>query len=169
MARVLGGIIPARAGFTQQPAGTGHPQGDHPRSRGVYVFASGSAKKCPGSSPLARGLLCLVQHACQPGGGSSPLARGLPVPGHAGERGVRIIPARAGFTTAGASHPHRRPDHPRSRGVYRVEHSEVRSGCGSSPLARGLHGDSETTQKGPGIIPARAGFTDTPRTTGSRE
>ena len=34
--RRLGGIIPARAGFTPSPAGTREPHRDHPRSRGVY-------------------------------------------------------------------------------------------------------------------------------------
>ena len=74
---LLGGIIPARAGFTGRPPGAGARGPDHPRSRGVYAPAS---------------------HACAAGAGSSPLARGLPL--HAlkiiGVDG--IIPARAGFT-----------------------------------------------------------------------
>ena len=91
------GIIPARAGFTpgagQAPAdGT-----DHPRSRGVYPAAQDGEWEVSGSSPLARGLLPRPpRRAC---------AR-------------RIIPARAGFTTAAAW----------SSGAKR----------GSSPLARGL-------------------------------
>ena len=90
-------IIPARAGFTRSTRPTQSTIRDHPRSRGVYVFASGSAKKCPGSSPLARGL---------PSGG-------LVLPSGRG-----IIPARAGFTTYRAPAAMVGADHPRSRGVY---------------------------------------------------
>ena len=53
---VVGGIIPARAGFTS--LGTvllGRPQ-DHPRSRGVYDLLSKFSAGTSGSSPLARGL-----------------------------------------------------------------------------------------------------------------
>ena len=70
-------IIPARAGFTlggHLPRLEGL---DHPRSRGVYLDVSGIEGSDVGSSPLARGLL----------GRDRPR-----------RRGVRIIPARAGFT-----------------------------------------------------------------------
>ena len=70
---------------------------DHPRSRGVYRGRRASA----GTSS-----------------GSSPLARGLPLCWTARISGRRIIPARAGFTTATAHRRGRRRDHPRSRGVY---------------------------------------------------
>ena len=70
-------IIPARAGFTCVPQGSGGRARDHPRSRGVYPRRPRATTRTPGSSPLARGLLHL-------GGG-----RG---------RERRIIPARAGFT-----------------------------------------------------------------------
>ena len=36
----VGGIIPARAGFTFQPAYSSQPHKDHPRSRGVYTCGS---------------------------------------------------------------------------------------------------------------------------------
>ena len=50
-------------------------------------------------------------------------------------------------------------DHPRSRGVYPTLLFESLKNVGSSPLARGLHGDEDDSD-GPGrIIPARAGFT----------
>ena len=94
----VGGIIPARAGFTRRRPSQHRRQPDHPRSRGVYLTNGGSSADTTGSSPLARGLLDDV--------GLSELAR-------------RIIPARAGFTgrlrappTCGTR------DHPRSRGVY---------------------------------------------------
>ena len=71
--------------------------------------------------------------------GSSPLARGLLEYDALNDYRVRIIPARAGFTTRCLRLPSRPRDHPRSRGVY-----------------------SPTTAV-PGmvawIIPARAGFT----------
>ena len=71
----------------------------------------------------------------------------------------RIIPARAGFTSAGLIGQDAGTDHPRSRGVYRRGRLRI-GGCrGSSPLARGLLvvvGDEVHVV---GIIPARAGFT----------
>ena len=138
-AAVAAGIIPARAGFT---GGSGHRTGsgtDHPRSRGVY---------CNGLGKLENA------------GGSSPLARGLPPSRRGRDPEARIIPARAGFTLG----PHRNPreprDHPRSRGVYCEDlvHRFVRKG--SSPLARGLLLGDVDDDKWPGIIPARAGFTE---------
>ena len=50
-------------------------------------------------------------------------------------------------------------DHPRSRGVYYRQATAVRRLGGSSPLARGLLHDDRVLRDGPGIIPARAGFT----------
>ena len=73
------GIIPARAGFTDDASLTGGRLSDHPRSRGVYRVKVSLISSSSGSSPLARGLL---QH----GDG--------PVPP------TRIIPARAGFTSS---------------------------------------------------------------------
>ena len=92
-------------------------------------------------------------------GGSSPLARGLrPVPGP-GDAAPGIIPARAGFTTRGHPRIAGSTDHPRSRGVYSSRCARGASGSGSSPLARGLHRIQDDSRAGPGIIPARAGFT----------
>ena len=71
------GIIPARAGFTPNSEFVKAGDGDHPRSRGVYVRLSRQCDTTPGSSPLARGLLV----ACSQD-----------------QRLTRIIPARAGFT-----------------------------------------------------------------------
>ena len=114
-----------------------------------------------GSSPLARGLLfalCTLQE----GLGSSPLARGLrPGPDLLG-RARRIIPARAGFTSAGGRRSRRPPDHPRSRGVYSMPRQVGKTYTGSSPLARGLRGVRVLRNRQSGIIPARAGFTSSP-------
>ena len=112
------GIIPARAGFTVLAEAWIDSHGDHPRSRGVYTMRP---------------------PPCSPRGGSSPLARGLPCPSSPSTSTRRIIPARAGFTTACAP-PNRTPrDHPRSRGVYNNPRTISVRGLGSSPLARGLH------------------------------
>ena len=50
------GIIPARAGFTQNEATLAMWGGDHPPSRGVYSPSSSHCFVSRGSSPLARGL-----------------------------------------------------------------------------------------------------------------
>ena len=123
----LPGIIPARAGFTRRSSRTGARWPDHPRSRGVY---QGRDRPDPRR------------------GGSSPLARGLPGGDLPGEISGGIIPARAGFTHDRRHHRQARPDHPRSRGVYR--------------------GESVAEDVDLRIIPARAGFTwrPTPSTTG---
>ena len=71
----------------------------------------------------------------------------------------RIIPARAGFTTGRRASSWPPPDHPRSRGVYVLEGAPREAVVGSSPLARGLHGEDSFWAFGIGIIPARAGVT----------
>ena len=132
------GIIPARAGFTDQGAQAGPVAGDHPRSRGVYRPIERPGIGALGSSPLARGL-----------------RRDRP------PRRLRpgIIPARAGFTPRPGRQAAGAPDHPRSRGVYAPGRG-VRGGQdGSSPLARGLPPVTRMVTKPCRIIPARAGFT----------
>ena len=95
--------------------------------------------------------------------GSSPLARGLRRWTVVCCRGRRIIPARAGFTSAHSAAPPDSPDHPRSRGVYSTASHAVRRIIGSSPLARGLRRREDSVGQQRGIIPARAGFTSRPR------
>ena len=114
---VVGGIIPARAGFTTFPAPPVGPERDHPRSRGVYG-------RLPGQSSMVAG--------------SSPLARGLRLVGDPGEAQERIIPARAGFTMGSCRGTRLPGDHPRSRGVYPEGRGPAGRRRGSSPLARGL-------------------------------
>ena len=131
-------IIPARAGFTGTPRTAG-PQGpDHPRSRGVYVNAFGTADAISGSSPLARGLLTVNWVTVM---------------------GSRIIPARAGFTGCASTTTTSDPDHPRSRGVYHDPLPGWACDAGSSPLARGLPAEGRCVPLRGRIIPARAGFT----------
>ena len=131
-------IIPARAGFTPAPEHRRSHRGDHPRSRGVYEPKMNARPHSHGSSPLARGL-----------------------PLHAPNQNVsyRIIPARAGFTSLSSVGRERRSDHPRSRGVYRRRGGQGARQGGSSPLARGLPRLASSDGAVPGIIPARAGFT----------
>ena len=93
--------------------------------------------------------------------GSSPLARGLPTTAPRPSPSTRIIPARAGFTGYPAWVRSRAPDHPRSRGVYRIGVVLRRWLRGSSPLARGLLEVVVTAPDLARIIPARAGFTAT--------
>ena len=177
--RIVGRIIPARAGFTRslQPAVTRHT--DHPRSRGVYGPLPSPPLAGTGSSPLARGftstgcgpgrpprdhprsrgVYTAVQGVRTPVAGSSPLARGLldlqPRPGII----ERIIPARAGFTASVRTRRLSDGDHPRSRGVYKCGGITIVRRGGSSPLARGLRQGLRVLLKAVRIIPARAGFT----------
>ena len=112
---------------------------DHPRSRGVYISPTSVHLGGTGSSPLARGLRAAID-----------------VRGDLG----RIIPARAGFTSAASPGARSTGDHPRSRGVY-LNHLDLTTDTnGSSPLARGLLGAVIAGAEVGGIIPARAGFTE---------
>ena len=134
-------IIPARAGFTIWFKPLSVSPVDHPRSRGVYVTVNDAQLRRAGSSPLARGLL---------------IERKIEI------SGVRIIPARAGFT-ARVYQPLRAVwDHPRSRGVYPRGPRGPSAPGGSSPLARGLRALISVLCPNTGIIPARAGFTGQP-------
>ena len=135
---VQSGIIPARAGFTENSHCRCEYWRDHPRSRGVYCLRCSTRNGPTGSSPLARGLL-------------PPTVNSL--------SGVRIIPARAGFTRAPRRHPRTVKDHPRSRGVYNLAEFPYKTVVGSSPLARGLLVCECLAYECWGIIPARAGFT----------
>ena len=131
-------IIPARAGFTGGRRRSGSGTWDHPRSRGVYGILPALSRTEYGSSPLARGLHPICQRD---------------------KIGVRIIPARAGFTERRPESAAHAQDHPRSRGVYINPGTWTGDMYGSSPLARGLPGISQVNRLHTGIIPARAGFT----------
>ena len=140
-------IIPARAGFTTAQSPDSVRPWDHPRSRGVYSSGVTLYRVEAGSSPLARGLRI------------GSICTGL---------GRRIIPARAGFTRPLDITGRAVPDHPRSRGVYAAAPGRGACTPGSSPLARGLHHRHRHHRPGPGIIPARAGFTHRGRTSWRR-
>ena len=130
-------IIPARAGFTSTASARRPSNQDHPRSRGVYAAPTARAP-LSGDHPRSRG----VYGERRPGDfgldGSSPLARGLLSPKVPVIDRLRIIPARAGFTTWHFAPQAWARDHPRSRGVYfEIDMLHARH-PGSSPLARGL-------------------------------
>ena len=133
-------IIPARAGFTRAVVLPHCPFPDHPRSRGVYQLIGCPQMAQGGSSPLARGLL--------------PDCVGVGLD-------VRIIPARAGFTSIVYWAKQYGGDHPRSRGVYPDRCHGLLRFLGSSPLARGLLLGEAVRGFRNRIIPARAGFTCT--------
>ena len=97
--------------------------------------------------------------ACESSCGSSPLARGLPRVAQQADGLVGIIPARAGFTGRRVRVAGGAADHPRSRGVYAGSGGWGVACAGSSPFARGLHGDVVAGDHSLRIIPARAGFT----------
>ena len=80
---------------------------------------------------------------------------------------ARIIPARAGFTLKANSTAPLNSDHPRSRGVYSSHTTWHYERQGSSPLARGLLHRVPLRRRYPGMIPARAGFTQRPGSTWS--
>ena len=71
----------------------------------------------------------------------------------------RLIPARAGNTTAQATAPDGVTAHPRSRGEHQRPPIPEADGRGSSPLARGTLGEVFGEGFGVRLIPARAGNT----------
>ena len=173
------GIIPARAGFTNDKWTQDLcNHGSSPLARGLLVVECqpgqvariiparagftpyGEADKCSSwDHPRSRGVYDFITVGDLNLTGSSPLARGL-LPGTPGFRLVfGIIPARAGFTATLAQVEASGKDHPRSRGVYYKEKGAKKWVAGSSPLARGLLLFNAKCDLSYGIIPARAGFT----------
>ena len=131
-------FIPARAGNTGG-VGPRRSRGTvHPRSRGEHHIRAGDAAKLIGSSPLARG--------------TQPVDR-APVREH------RFIPARAGNTLPTRPARQAQSVHPRSRGEHWIDRAPAGSSTGSSPLARGTHGNLDSKPVVVRFIPARAGNT----------
>ena len=93
-----------------------------------------------GDHPRSRGVYARVPQGPRTCAGSSPLARGLHLSAIHGDAGS--------------------PDHPRSRGVYHPWEEPIEHLEGSSPLARGLLAAVGGRRALRGIIPARAGFTE---------
>ena len=136
------GIIPACAGFTPGSRRPRRCPQDHPRLRGVYVYATrtegevrGIIPACAGFTstalrgsasgpdhPRLRGVYRAAEMVARYAAGSSPLARGLPGAAENQRRAPRIIPACAGFTWWGPGFLGSLTDHPRLRGVYLERH-----------------------------------------------
>ena len=131
-------LIPARAGNTTPPRKAEHQLSAHPRSRGEHP------RQCDGPP------CCL---------GSSPLARGTQWRQLLKQRFSRLIPARAGNTSTVRTNHARHQAHPRSRGEHGVGFGGLSVVAGSSPLARGTHGDDASVGHLSRLIPARAGNT----------
>ena len=133
-------LIPAHAGKTHTRHLGSRLAGAHPRSRGENLRFGGLFPPDDGSSPLARG-----KHG-----------------GHEVRRQRRrLIPARAGKTPTARSPCCSPSAHPRSRGE---NGAALAAGClytGSSPLARGKPLQGRAEEGLGGLIPARAGKTDT--------
>ena len=178
----MAGIIPARAGFTDELCSHGsHGSGSSPLARGLQRQAQAGAhpdRIIParagftaqtdvaleelGDHPRSRGVYGPPRAWSSADPGSSPLARGLRAAAGVVECRPWIIPARAGFTSLFAEYQANGGDHPRSRGVYVNSGIDGVGAPGSSPLARGLLVACFRVTVGMGIIPARAGFTSSP-------
>ena len=135
------GLIPARAGNTLQRPRHPDRRRAHPRSRGEHTARAYTRAHRWGSSPLARGTL------------GNYLKKAMP---------IGLIPARAGNTPVRRTLHILAWAHPRSRGEHPNFPRPFFLFWGSSPLARGTHGDPNVTQNGYGLIPARAGNTGLP-------
>ena len=134
------GLIPARAGNTPHTVGLSSSQRAHPRSRGEHDTPTPKQGLSRGSSPLARGTQ----------------ADSLGI-GHL----YGLIPARAGNTLE-VRRPGQAPRaHPRSRGEHSPTWTDPPSTSGSSPLARGTPIGRFWNGIVDGLIPARAGNTQT--------
>ena len=140
-------LIPARAGRTRAARHRPHGPGAHPRSRGADTAPPVERRTTEGSSPLARG---------GPEGKAS------------GAFGKRLIPARAGRTPSATRTLQLRRAHPRSRGADAAQAVSDTLLGGSSPLARGGRGESDSHESAPRLIPARARRTPSCPTSSAR-
>ena len=131
-------LIPARAGNTRNLSSLFFSASAHPRSRGEHLDKLTRAVMDSGSSPLARGTLtCRVMRiSCR-----------------------RLIPARAGNTSAPVTPNLSFSAHPRSRGEHASLHRRISTLVGSSPLARGTPHQPPIPAWLRRLIPARAGNT----------
>ena len=131
-------FIPASAGNTQSGTIQLLLTPVHPRERGehaIWAFRSALAA------------------------GSSPRARGTPPTATAENEALRFIPASAGNTLAANCWSAGKAVHPRERGEHRSRRRMVRQPFGSSPRARGTHGEVVPSAYFQRFIPASAGNT----------
>ena len=111
---------------------------DHPRACGANRIWTVSLYVSCGSSPRVRGKLQMVERMFEVG---------------------RIIPARAGQTTAGLTARNTGTDHPRACGANNLSIWTPWPATGSSPRVRGKQRDVGQVAANHRIIPARAGQT----------
>ena len=140
------GLIPARAGSTGRIHRENAGAGAHPRPCGEHDFHERSGHGDQGSSPPVRGA-----H----GYGKSSLS------------GLGLIPARAGSTRlVRVGCPGSRA-HPRPCGEHSKSYQVLPGTVGSSPPVRGAHTGALQESQMAGLIPARAGSTESSRATRS--
>ena len=143
------GLIPACAGKTLGLGSCARGCRAHPRVCGENAFVALYQNCETGSSPRVRGKPELT-------------ARTLTL--------TRLIPARAGKTSAECGWPCGRGAHPRACGENPVGSAAPSADCGSSPRVRGKRRQRRRGRSVLGLIPARAGKTrscapsTTPRT-----
>ena len=135
-------IIPARAGQTHWPAIRTIGRTDHPRACGANGIECAHRTCRHGSSPRVRGKRRRLQRRRGPG---------------------RIIPARAGQTSARDMSRNAYADHPRACGANATTAINVSGAAGSSPRVRGTPLRKAGLVTNGRIIPARAGQTPRPR------
>ena len=132
------GLIPARAGSTQQRASRASLCGAHPRPCGEHLQASSPWRNILGSSPPVRGAPLWVLRS---------------------STGSGLIPARAGSTVSRAGGEPGSGAHPRPCGEHLTISLSGETMLGSSPPVRGALSEVLLPTRGGGLIPARAGST----------
>ena len=130
-------LIPTHAGNTLKSTLCMALTRAHPRSRGEHTPTKALRRRTWGSSPLTRG--------------TSSVRYGR-------RETFRLISARAGNTVQAPEAPTGRTNHPRSHGEHLPRPRAARSRMGSS--ARGTLGTATPTDPTSGLIPARAGNTN---------
>ena len=130
-------LIPTHAGNTLKSTLCMALTRAHPRSRGEHTPTKALRRRTWGSSPLTRG--------------TSSVRYGR-------RETFRLISARAGNTVQAPEAPTGRTNHPRSHGEHLPRPRAARSRMGSSP--RGTLGTATPTDPTSGLIPARAGNTN---------
>ena len=132
------GLIPARAGSTQDNLQFLSLKRAHPRAGGEHSSPLLATPTRPGSSPRGRGAQGLHRHTGEP---------------------RRLIPARAGSTLSRLAASRPLQAHPRAGGEHHSTHVRRPMEVGSSPRGRGARRVRPLRPGCRGLIPARAGST----------
>ena len=140
---------------------------DHDIRRGLIPARAGSTGPCsvvPGASwahPRPCGEHVSVVHCAGAAGGSSPPVRGAHEGASCEDQVGGLIPARAGSTPARSCCGCRPRAHPRPCGEHPGEDGRTEIHPGSSPPVRGAPSGVPMFPGSIGLIPARAGSTQT--------